>query len=137
MDDRQRAVDDDKQQRRVLIAGNERYLMRVLRRGLEAAGYAVAEVCSGESALHAVRACAPDVLIVDSDLVPMNGEELCRRLQNQLPQRSFLTCILTSSAEDEYSGFAEWFSHFHMLEKPVSMHRLLGYIERFGPDRAA
>lgn len=121
----------------ILIAEPERFMLRVLCHGLERPGFNIATLANGEDVLRQVKVNPPHVLIVDSAIRPMSGEELCRRLQSDLPERTFLTCILTSSAEDEFGNFAEWFRNFRMLEKPVSMHRLIGYIERHAMDSAA
>ena len=93
----------------IVIAQRERYLLRVLTAGLESTRRRVIPICDGNEVLRRVRAKPPAVLIVDLDLVPMGGEELCRRLQAELPQRDFLTCVLTDSADDQFGHFSEWF----------------------------
>ena len=77
------------------------------------------------------------MLVVDTNIAPMGGEELCRRLQSEMPNRKFLTCVLTASAEDEYGSYAEWFGNFRMLEKPVSIGNLRSYIDSHLADCAA
>lgn len=121
----------------ILIVVNERFLLRVLRHGLERPDCTIAAVGSGDDALRRIRGHAPDVLIVDSEIRPMSGEELCRRVQTEFPERSFLTCILTAAAEDEFGNYAEWFRNFRLLEKPVSMQRLVSYIDAHRMDTAA
>ena len=112
-------------------------MVRVLRHNLEKADFDVSVVNDGDSVLRLMRENAPDILIVDNGIRPMSGEELCRRIQTDMPDRSFLTCVLTDSAEDEYANFAQWFSNFRMLEKPVSLRQLLSYLERHTADAAA
>lgn len=131
------AENDTNDKTNILIAENERFLLRVLRHGLERPDYAITAVNSGDEVLRLVRGRAPDILIVDSEIRPMSGEELCRRVQTEFPERSFLTCILTAGAEDEFGNYAEWFRDFRMLEKPVSMHRLQDYIEAHLVDSTA
>ena len=112
-------------------------MLRVLRRGLERARLRIVTVPDGDSALHAIKEHRPHVVVVDSEIHPMSGEELCRRIQTEFPDRRFLTCVLTSSAEDEHASYAQWFSNFRILEKPVSVRRLLRYIERHKTEEAA
>lgn len=121
----------------ILIAEKERYLLRVLTQGLRQPGRSVIALNNGESILARLRSSAPDVLVVDTNIAPMGGEELCRRVQSEMPNRKFLTCVLTASAEDEYGNYAEWFSNFRMLEKPVSVGCLRGYIDSHLTDCAA
>ncbi len=121
----------------ILIALRERYLLRLLRRGLGRRGRALIAMADGHDVLARIAARPPSVLVVDLDLAPMGGEELCRRLQAEMPQRDFLTCILTGSAEDQYGDFSEWFSNFRLIEKPLSIGALSRYIEDQLPEKAA
>jgi CheY-like chemotaxis protein len=121
----------------ILIAEKDRYLLRVLTQGLQQPDRRLIALNDGEAILQRLREAAPDVLIVDTNIAPMGGEELCRRLQSQMPNRKFLTCVLTSSAEDEYGNYAEWFGNFRMLEKPVSVGCLRSYIDVHLIDCAA
>ncbi len=121
----------------ILIAQQERFLLRVLTAGLAGAGRRLVAMTDGNEILRRIQVRAPSVLVVDTDLAPMGGEELCRRLQAEHPERDFLTCILTSSAEDEYGNFSEWFSNFRMMEKPVSVGLLRRHIDEHLADCAA
>ena len=104
--------------------------MRILRQGFEQAGYMVTVAGDGEAVLRYLREATPDVLVVDGNITPMSGEELCRRIQADFPDRRFLVCVLTDSAEDEYANYAQWFTNFRMLEKPISLRRLMSHVER-------
>ncbi|MFK8015473.1 MAG: two-component system response regulator [Gammaproteobacteria bacterium] len=121
----------------ILIAEHERFLLRVLTRGLNQPDRRIVAISSGEEILQRLRATPPAVLIVDTGISPMGGEELCRRIQTEMPERAFLTCVLTDCAEDEYGNYAEWFANFRMLEKPVSVGRLRRFIDDHLIDNAA
>ncbi len=123
--------------KQIIIAQNQRFLLRVLMQGLQREDRNILTMNDGEEILRAVHARPPDVLIVDTNIEPMNGEKLCRRLQAELPDRKFLTCILTSSAEDEFGRYAEWFGNFRMFEKPISVGRLERLIDDHLFARAA
>ncbi|MEO1574286.1 MAG: response regulator [Pseudomonadota bacterium] len=120
--------DQIRQPSEILIAQREPFLLRVLERGLGARDRKLVAMMDGQQVLDRVRVNPPSVLIVDLDLAPMGGEELCRRLQTEVPQREFLTCVLTHSAEDQYGNFSEWFSNFRLMEKPLSVGLLNRYI---------
>lgn len=129
--------DQSRQPSEILIAQREPYLLRLLRRGLDKRDRSIVSIADGQEVLNRVLVNPPSVLILDLDLSPMGGEELCRRLQSELPQREFLTCVLTHSAEDQYGNFSEWFSNFRLLEKPLSIGLLNRYIDDQLSERAA
>ena len=130
-------MENDTARKSILIAESERYMVRLLKHGLARADIVTSVVSNGDSVLRKLREEAPDILIVDTAIQPMSGEELCRRIQTDFPNRAFLTCVLTDSAEDEYANFAQWFSNFRMLEKPVSLRQLLSHILRHTANKAA
>lgn len=126
---------DNKKQ--IVIAQHQRFMLRVLMQGLAREDRTLLTLNDGEEILRHVHAQPPDVLIIDVDMQPMSGKELCQRLQAELPDRQFLTCILTASAEDEYGRYAEWFGNFRMFEKPVSVGRIQRLIDDHLVERAA
>ena len=130
-------VDETPKHKEILIAEHERFLLRILVRGLHQPDRRIVSMTSGDEILQRLREAPPEVLIVDTGLKPMGGEELCRRIQSEMPERNFLTCVLTDSAEDEYGNFADWFANFRLLEKPVSVGRLRRFIDDHLMDSAA
>jgi len=55
----------------------------------------------------------------------MTGEELCRHIEEYMPDRNFLIFVLTSRTEIEHR---EWSRNIHnllFLEKPVSIRNLV------------
>ncbi|MEM6640754.1 MAG: response regulator [Pseudomonadota bacterium] len=122
-------VEPPQHQTEIVLAVRERYLARVLMRGLSAPDRTVTRVTSGKAVLERLPSRVPHVLVVDLDLALMSGEELCRRVQAQMPERPFLTVVLASGAEDQYGHFSQWFSQFRLLEKPISLNALNALIE--------
>ncbi len=68
--------------RMVLVVEDEEPVRRLVRRVLEGAGYTVLDVDSGEAALEVVRASAPaiDLILTDVVMPGINGRELVERL---------------------------------------------------------
>ena len=93
--------------RRILIADDQRHVLRVMSQALERQGYQVEGVLNGELALKRVREQHPDVLITDIEMPRMTGEELCRQIQAEMPDREFLIFVITSRTELEHR---EWSS---------------------------
>jgi len=99
---------------------------RVMRLGLEKAGYAVRTAANGEEALAEVRAQAPDALITDIEMPRMDGRALCWTVSQELPDRSFPIFVVTSLTEREHRDWSSDIDNLHFIEKPISMRKLLG-----------
>ena len=115
---------------RVLIVDDEPLVKRVLALCLQREGYAVEAVAEGSAALARVRAQAPDLLITDIHMPGMGGEELCRAIHAEFPQRRFPILVMTSSSGRESRAWAEDIPNTHFLEKPLSPHNLLARLRR-------
>jgi two-component system, OmpR family, KDP operon response regulator KdpE len=72
---------------RVLIVDDEPAIRRFLRATLSAHGYDIFEAADGQSALTAVAAARPDLIILDLGLPDMDGVEVTRQLREwtQIP----------------------------------------------------
>ena len=67
--------------RKVLVVDDEPHIRTVLRGYLEAEGFAVAEAADGEAAIAAVRAGAPDLVLLYVMLPGIDGLETLRQLR--------------------------------------------------------
>ena len=66
---------------KVLIADDEPNIRRLLRRILEAAGYAVVEAASGSQVIPLGTADRPDLFILDISMPGRDGVDLCRTIK--------------------------------------------------------
>ena len=80
---------------KILIVDDEPHVLRVLKMSLEKGGYRVSVCANGKEALQSIEREPPDVLITDIQMPQMNGEELCRHIQQNMPERDFLIFVLT------------------------------------------
>lgn len=110
--------------KRILIADSEPYSLRVLRMSLEKEGYAVDLCSNGRSALDSIQREPPDVLITEIQMSLMDGEELCRNIEQCMPEREFPIFVLTSLTETEHREWSGTIGNLHFLEKPVSVREL-------------
>lgn len=123
--------------KRILIAEDEPFVVRVLKLKLENAGYQVQAEPNGEAALARLREAPPDVLITDIQMPRMTGRELCERIQAEMPERRFLIFILTSRTEVEHREWSSRIDNVMFLEKPVSMKDLLARLDEYFTASAA
>ncbi|MCP4766078.1 MAG: response regulator [Gammaproteobacteria bacterium] len=109
----------------ILIADDELHELRVLKMSLEREGYTVNVCANGQEALEIVLRDPPDVLVTDIQMPLMTGEELCRQIDQRMPERNFLIFVLTSRTEIEHREWSRKISNLQFLEKPVSIRELL------------
>ena len=83
--------------KKILVVDDEGQITRVLRRGLESAGYQVRIANDGRSGLETFRAWAPDLLITDLSMPGFDELELCSRIR----QLSEVPILVLSVNEDE------------------------------------
>ena len=116
--------------KRVMIVDDHAPVVRVLRLGIEDAGYEVESATNGSECL--VRLCDehPDFLITDIDMPRMDGRELCKAIEEQFPARKFPIVVLTSRTEFEHRDWTRDIDNLTFMEKPVSVRRLLAHMSQ-------
>ncbi len=87
-------------EKRILVVEDEPQIAHTLRRGLTYKGFEVMIAPSGEQALEAMQAFAPDLVLLDILLPDMDGYEVCRHLRAD-QDKALQILILT--AKDELS----------------------------------
>ncbi len=89
--------------RRVLIVDDPN-VVRVMKRGLVYASYAVDEASTGEAALELARDRSPDLVILDVMLPGLDGLEVCRRLRVLRPGLPILLLTARDRVPDRVAG---------------------------------
>ncbi len=111
--------------KKILIADDEPHVLRVLKMSLEKEGYEVEVCANGMEALSCIQRETPDILITDIQMPLMDGEELCRHIEEYMPERKFLIFVLTSRTEIEHREWSRNINNLLFLEKPVSIRNLV------------
>ncbi len=115
--------------KRVLIVDDHMPVIRVMRIGLEQAGYEVDSATDGSECLLKLCDGFPDFLVTDIDMPRMSGKELCLAIEKQFPNRDFPIVVLTSRTELEHRDWTSNMDGLTFMEKPVSMRRLVAHID--------
>ncbi|MCH9694089.1 MAG: response regulator [Gammaproteobacteria bacterium] len=113
---------------KVFIVDDHGPVLRVLRLGLEQAGYEVSSANNGSECLVQLCDQQPDFLVTDIDMPRMGGKELCFAIEKQFPERSFPIIVLTSRSELEHRSWTREIDNLGFMEKPVSVKRLIATI---------
>lgn len=109
----------------MLVVDDEKPLAGMVATYLARAGYETTVAHTGPEALEAVRAGAPDVVVLDLGLPGLDGVEVCRRL------RGFSECyvlMLTARGdeEDKLAGLAAGADDY--ITKPFSVRELVARV---------
>lgn len=116
--------------KRVLIVDDHAAVIRVLRLGIEDAGFEVESAANGSECLVKLCDGLPDFLITDIDMPRMNGKELCMAIEEQFPHRTFPIVVLTSRTELEHRDWTRDIANLSFMEKPVSVRRLVSFVRQ-------
>ncbi len=117
--------------KRILIADDERVVKHLLQITLERQGYEVASAANGEEALESIRENQPDALITDLTMPRMDGRQLCRKIHQDYPERSFLIMVMTSRTEREEKGWMKDIPNIEFIEKPLSPTQLVARLKEY------
>jgi DNA-binding response OmpR family regulator len=93
---------------KILVVDDTAHIQRLLSQMLSAQGYEVRVAADGESALEAVKADPPDLILLDIMMPIMDGYEVCRQLKAD-PKTQDIPVIFISARddmEDKIEGFA-------------------------------
>jgi len=114
--------------KKVFIVDDHAPVVRVLRLGIEEAGFEVDSAANGSECLVKLCKGLPDFLITDIDMPRMSGKELCLAIEKQFPDRDFPIVVLTSRTELEHRDWTRSIDNLEFMEKPVSVRRLVAHI---------
>jgi CheY-like chemotaxis protein len=89
-------ADFENRQRRILVADDEEYIVRVVSFKLESAGYEVVEAIDGADAWSKVRAGGIDLVLTDHQMPLMTGLELAGRINADPATRHIPVIMLTA-----------------------------------------
>lgn len=124
---------------RVLVVDDEEPVRRLLRRVLEAEGYAVETATGGKEAVQAMQRQLPDLLLLDLMMPEMDGVEVLqvvRKSYGALP-----VIVLTGFPDSALMEKALEFSPFTVLAKPSSPEKVVetvrGILQGSGSGEAA
>jgi CheY-like chemotaxis protein len=81
----------------ILVADDERVILRLASKFLQGLGYTVLTARDGNETLRIAREHLPDVLLTDALMPKMDGREVCKRLKSA-PETSGIKVIIMTSA---------------------------------------
>lgn len=129
----------DGQPVRALVVDDEPALGELLSTVLRYEGWAVETALTGQAAVRAARATAPDVIVLDVMLPDMSGLEVLRRIRAHSPNVPVLFLTARDAVEDRVGGLTAGGDDY--VTKPFSLEeviaRLRALLRRAGAAAAA
>jgi len=113
---------------RVLVVEDDPDISELVARYLEKAGYTATRVSSGRDALDAVRAKAPELIVLDVMLPHVDGLEVCRLLRANDHTASIPIIMLTARAEESERIVGLEMGADDYLAKPFSPNELVARV---------
>lgn len=120
---------------KILIADDDANIRRAVRRGLETAGFTVAEAVDGFDVLDKELELSPDVVIVDLRMPRMNGVEVAAVLR----QRFSRSKVVLLSMYDIGATLAAASGVSAVVDKTEGLSKVVDCVRQLcaGNDRAA
>jgi two-component system, OmpR family, response regulator VanR len=119
------------------VAEDERRVANAVARGLRREGMAVDVAYDGSSALDKARLYPYDVVVLDRDLPLLHGDEVCRTLRAEDPDRRVLMLTAASGVGDLVDGLSLGADDY--MAKPFAFAELVARLQalarRAGPAR--
>lgn len=114
---------------RVMVIDDEPDVVRLINKILSGRGHVVQIAREGADALARVKHEPPDVIIVDSDLPKIDGNEVCRRIKVDPATRDIPVVMMTSAYIDIYDVGTETGPDAYVV-RPFVREVLANVIER-------
>jgi len=109
------------------VAEDERRVADAVARGLRREGMAVDVAYDGSSALDKARLNPYDVVVLDRDLPLLHGDEVCRTLRDEEPDRRVLMLTAASGLDDLVDGLSLGADDY--LAKPFAFAELVARLQ--------
>jgi DNA-binding response OmpR family regulator len=113
---------------RIVIADDDRDTVLSLATILQQEGHEVREVFRGDAVLDEVRACKPDVVLLDIGMPGQTGFEIARTMRQELGRERPLLIAVTAWNQPSAKVLGKLVGFDHYLTKPYSADELLGLI---------
>ena len=115
---------------KIYITDDEPVPTRILKMTLEREGFEIESFPNGAKVLERLRQAPPDALITDIEMPVMTGEELCKQIREEFPDRDYPIFVVTSLTERQHREWSQTMHRLKFVEKPVSMRKLLEQLKQ-------
>jgi len=111
---------------KVLIADDEKDVLDIMKKRIEAAGYTVVVASDGEEAWEKIKSESPDVIVLDLTMPKRDGLDVLKDLRGNPPSAKWQPVIIVSARgelEDMKKGLSLEADHY--IAKPCDAEVIL------------
>ena len=113
---------------RILLVDDELSMIKIVERRLTVEGFAVLTAMDGEEALMKTQIEQPALVILDLKLPLISGDEVCRRLKQDLRCHKIPVILFTAKAQETDVQMARGCGADAYIGKPFRMQELLEHV---------
>lgn len=106
----------------ILVIDDEQSMVDVITEMLHREDYNVLQTTSGEKGLELIKDKAPDLVICDMKMSPINGLEILKQSRQSSPSTQFIIITAFGSIEDAVECMRQ--GAYHYITKPFTMEEL-------------
>ena len=114
---------------RIIIAEDDEIVRDIVRNALTSAGHFVGEADNGVDALRAIKAKAPDLVILDCNMPELNGLLVLRELRNSPELYATPVLVLTGRQGSRDVDLAYYQGANDYMKKPFDPDELVFRVE--------
>src|SRR3954462_5083167 len=122
---------------KILAVDDEPELTDLMHYHLVRAGYEVTTAANGWEAIHAVRACRPDIILLDLMLPDLDGFGVCEILRREAATATIPIIIVSAWASTDSRNLGLELGALDYITKPFSPHELVERVNHLLHARAS
>jgi diguanylate cyclase (GGDEF)-like protein len=122
-------INEDQSSQTILIADDNKVIVKLMKEFLTRAGYQVTDVNNGEQALKDIPLIQPDLVLLDVDMPGISGLDTCRAIKQNPLTEDIPVLFVTACNErkDIIAGFAAGGQDY--ILKPFTKEELLARVQ--------
>lgn len=117
----------------VLVVDDEKDILRIAMRTIEALGYGVIHARNGQEGLDAVKRYRPDLVLADALMPKLDGREMCRLIREDPDVAETPVVVMTAlytAVRYQTQGFTQ-FRVTDYLSKPLDVEKLRALLHKY------
>ncbi|MBC8432758.1 MAG: response regulator, partial [Desulfobacterales bacterium] len=119
------------QAKKILVIDDEAHIRFVIKVKLKSRGYQVITAKNGQEGLELIYSQKPDAVVTDINMPLLEGDELCRQIDELKKKRPFLTVVITARISPQDRAWVKEMRDTQLMEKPFSPSKLVKCIDDY------